>query len=104
MTALLRRLIFMRFLWMLHCLWIVFCIDMVCFDFYWETGTPNSFVIYRQLLASSGDPGTGTGRLIHSLKDLLIPCAKREIRETSAVAFDPVDEFVNFDDPHIKIA
>ena len=65
------------------------------------------FLIYRlgnKLLASSGDPGTGTGRLIHSLKDLLIPCAKCEVRETTPIAFNPMDEFVNFDDPHIKVA
>jgi DNA-binding LacI/PurR family transcriptional regulator len=34
----------------------------------------------------------------------LIPCTKCEIRETARIAFNPMDEFVYLDDPHIKIA
>jgi hypothetical protein len=34
----------------------------------------------------------------------LIPCAKCEVRETTPMAFNPLDEFVDFDDSHIKIA
>ena len=55
-------------------------------------------------LTISGDPGTGPGRLVHSVKDLLIPGAKCEVRETTPIAFNPMDKLVNFDDSHIKIA
>jgi hypothetical protein len=43
-------------------------------------------------------------RLIYSLKDLLIPCAKCEVRETTPVAMNPMDEFVDFNHSHVKMA
>jgi hypothetical protein len=43
-------------------------------------------------------------RIIDSLKYLLIPCAKCEVGKTTLIAFNPVDEFVNFGETHIKIS